>query len=186
MITYVNTLSNTIICYNMFMKILKTNKHISRVIKKAYKAIEDLTPLEFDCGQLCNNKCCKEGSEGMYLFPFEFQYLIDKTDKDIIHTDNDFDLLICNGKCDRKYRPLACRIFPLFPYVNNKGEIEVKFDLRARNICPLQFKDMPEIQIQKRFVKRIKNIFKKLIKYQVFYDYCRKLTEEINFLKKFY
>lgn len=161
-------------------------KQIFKIYKKAYKSLEKITPLYFDCGQLCSNKCCKQGSEGMYLFPYESEYLYGKTNSQIIHTNNGFDLLLCKGECERSTRPLACRIFPMFPYLDEKGNLEVKFDLRAKSICPLQYTDIPEITIEKKFTRHIKRVFKSLTKYSLFYDYCRKLTDEINFLKKFY
>ncbi len=44
--------------------------------------------------------------------------------------------MICPGRCDRKDRPLACRIFPMLPMLRD-GEIRVETDLRARAVCPL-------------------------------------------------
>ena len=41
-------------------------------------------------------------------------------------------ILYCEGHCDRRKRPLSCRIFPLF-----KIDGELKNDLRAVHICPL-------------------------------------------------
>ena len=168
------------------MKEIQTKNKILRIYRSAYKSLKKITPLRFDCGQLCNNKCCKEGSEGMYLFPYESEFLNNKTDKKIIKTDCNMDLFLCDGECDRDFRPLSCRIFPLFPYLDDKGNLEIKFDIRAKSICPLQFTDIPEIQIQKRFIKRIKKVFYRLVKYRVFNDYCRKLSDEIIFLEKFH
>ncbi len=168
------------------MKEFRTEKEIFKIYRNAYKSLERVTPLRFDCGQLCNAKCCREGSEGMYLFPNESEFLKNKIDKEIIQTDPYFELLICNGECNRLYRPLACRIFPLFPYTDYEGNLEVKFDIRAKSICPLQFTDIPEILIHDKFIRRIKKVFKHLIKYRVFYEYCRKLTDELVFLEKFH
>lgn len=42
--------------------------------RQAYRILNDTTPLEVDCGQLCGARCCQsEGEEesGMYLFPGE-------------------------------------------------------------------------------------------------------------------
>ena len=40
------------------------------VILKCYKILENETPLNFDCGKICKNKCCKgDENTGMLLFP---------------------------------------------------------------------------------------------------------------------
>ena len=51
------------------------NKYI-RLYKKVWNKIGDGTPLSYDCGVLCNKKCCcGTDSDGMQLFPFEeFMY----------------------------------------------------------------------------------------------------------------
>jgi hypothetical protein len=51
------------------------------VILKCYKILENETPLNFDCGKICDGKCCK-GNEntGMLLFPGE-ETLIDENIK---------------------------------------------------------------------------------------------------------
>lgn len=51
------------------------NKYI-RLYKKVWNKIGDGTPLSYDCGVLCNKKCCcGTDSDGMLLFPFEeFMY----------------------------------------------------------------------------------------------------------------
>jgi hypothetical protein len=41
-------------------------------------------------------------------------------------------LLICEGRCDRSLRPLACRIFPLAPHVDENGVVTAVPDPRAR------------------------------------------------------
>lgn len=168
------------------MKSMKSETQINKVYTRAYKALEDVTPLLFDCGELCGAKCCLSGSEGMYLFPYEAEFLKGKSDKTIVTTRNGIDLLLCDGHCDRLYRPLACRIFPLFPYVTKYNKINVSFDLRAKNICPLQFTDIPEINIQNKFTRRIAKVFKKLSKYKEFNAFLLNLTDEILFLEKFY
>lgn len=51
------------------------NKYI-RLYKKSWNKIGDSTPLSYDCGVLCDKKCCcGTDSDGMLLFPFEeFMY----------------------------------------------------------------------------------------------------------------
>ncbi|MGE5607442.1 MAG: hypothetical protein ACM3YE_17355 [Bacteroidota bacterium] len=110
-----------------------------------YRILERVTPLKSDCGLLCNKACCDGGDEdlGMYLFPGEEVLLsgigyfrITPTD---IQLDNGSKVLLanCDGKCDRKFRPLACRIFPLTPYVTYRRTLTLEMDIRAIGTCPL-------------------------------------------------
>ncbi len=114
-----------------------------------YKLFDGSTPVSFDCGRFCGKACCEGDSEaGMYLFPGEesvFKLLepdwaeIEKSDfiYETSGVKKRVKILICKGECDRYQRPLACRIFPLTPYINADGELEIITDPRARAVCPL-------------------------------------------------
>ena len=102
-----------------------------------------LTPLKSDCGRLCEGACC-QGDEGtgMLLFPGEDTLYAQCSFGRVI--DADFTLggktarlFVCEGRCDRKNRPLACRLFPLFLTFRKNGEPKVRMDRRARAVCPL-------------------------------------------------
>jgi len=45
-------------------------------IAEARAIIADVTPLEYDCGTLCGNLCCKdhEPGVGVYLIPGELEF----------------------------------------------------------------------------------------------------------------
>ena len=43
---------------------------------------------------------------------------------------------VCDGTCNRKHRPLACRIFPYLPILDHNQSVEIIKDPRA-SICPL-------------------------------------------------
>jgi len=113
-------------------------------ILEAYKLLESSTPLRFDCGILCEESCCKgDENTGMWLLPGEAE-LIGNQEGFHVQTcqdNNGYPLLVCEGNCNRKYRPFACRIFPLFPYVaeTETGGLEVfaVCDPRAVLYCPL-------------------------------------------------
>lgn len=127
------------------------------VIESCYSVLRRTTPLNFDCGKICNGKCCKgDEKTGMLLFPGE-ENLIDP-DINVIETENGDKLAVCNGTCDRNRRPLSCRIYPLFPVVSEGGEVKVCFDYRAD--CPL-YKE--EYEFSKRFVKGVKRVGKYLL-----------------------
>lgn len=122
---------------------------------KIYRMLEQVTPLKSDCGSLCNKACCDGGDEdlGMYLFPGEELLLSDFGYFRITPTDiqlkNGYNILLanCDGKCNRRFRPLACRIFPLTPYLTYGRTLTLEMDIRAGGICPLaKGKKAPALQ----------------------------------------
>ncbi len=106
------------------------------MILKAYRIMADHTPICADCGELCGKACCHGDKEhGMMLFPEEASriwhdphFRIEKRDM----CGESVWFAVCDGHCDRKTRPLSCRIYP---FVLRDGA--VVFDDRARRICPL-------------------------------------------------
>ena len=89
------------------------------VIKTCYSVLRSVTPLTVDCGKICNGKCCKgDNKTGMLLFPGE-ENLIDP-DMKVYKNEKGDSFAVCDGTCDRNRRPLACRIYPLFPVIKKK------------------------------------------------------------------
>ena len=128
-------------------------------LKKCLDLFERETPLKRrDCGKYCSSSCCVGSADDLvFLFPGEKELLSSKNFK-FIHTDANygFDALFCGGTCERKDRPLGCRMFPLFPLAANIGEktkITVVYDPRALKICPLS-KNMGAIS--RSFIKAVK------------------------------
>ena len=127
------------------------------VLKSCYSVLRRTTPLDFDCGEICNGKCCKgDEKTGMLLFPGE-EKLID-SDINVIETESGDKLAVCNGICDRNHRPLSCRIYPLFPVATGEGVVKICFDYRAD--CPLSQK---EYKFSKGFIKGVKRVGKYLL-----------------------
>ncbi len=147
------------------------------VITSCYSLLRNVTPLEVDCGKICNGKCCGgDGKTGMLLFPGE-ENLIDP-EIAIIKNEKGDSFAVCNGKCDRNKRPLACRIYPLFPVVkkDEAGEyIEVEFDPRAD--CPLT---TGEYEITRQFAKGVKRVGKYLLLNEETANFYRELSDEIQ------
>lgn len=147
------------------------------VLKTCYSLLRNVTPLDFDCGKICGGKCCEgDDKTGMLLFPGE-ENLIDKN-MEIILVDGGFKVAVCNGKCDRNKRPLACRIYPLFPVVKKYDGIdcvETLFDSRAQ--CPLT---SGEFKISRRFDKAVRRAGKYLLLNSETAEYYRKLSNEIE------
>ena len=108
------------------------------LINQAREIISGLTPMHFDCGNLCEKACCapdEDGQGGVHLFPGE-----EIPDCDWCHIENPAGsiapIVVCDGPCDRENRPLACRIFPLTP-VKNGDKWNLRMDARARAMCPI-------------------------------------------------
>ena len=112
-----------------------------KTVAAARRLLGDLTPLAFDCGALCGAACCRpdeDGVGGMYLFPGE------KWAGKVL--DGDFaSIAVCEGRCDRATRPLACMIFPLTP-VFSDGVWKARMDARARAMCPLAASGVKGVQ----------------------------------------
>lgn len=174
-----------------------------------YNLFDKSTPIATDCGMLCGKACCNGDEEcGMYLFPYEeVMYLNNtyaKSNTSVKKHDNipsealpsssiklstcsfTYDngkrnavFAHCNGTCDRSVRPLACRIFPLFPYISASGNMEIITDPRAAYICPLarvlKLKDFDP-----QFIKNVNKCAKLLIRFDIIYNYLFELSRLID------
>ena len=71
----------------------------------------------------------------MLLFPGEEESYLEDPAWKLRETKSGI-LAVCPGRCSRKERPLACRIFPLLPVIRD-GKVKAAADERARAVCPL-------------------------------------------------
>ena len=71
----------------------------------------------------------------MLLFPGEEESYLEDPAWKLRETKSGI-LAVCPGRCSRKERPLACRIFPLLPVIRD-GKVKAAADERARAACPL-------------------------------------------------
>ena len=117
-----------------------------RTLEEARAILKDITPMKMNCGRLCDAACCQSdesGENGMLLFPFEEHFYEKPIEGFPFHLADDDTLfeggkrLVCEGKCVREHRPLACRIFPLRMSVKNDGHVEAEIDPRAWCVCPI-------------------------------------------------
>lgn len=125
------------------------------LIKKAYELLESATPLSYDCGKLCNGLCCKgDGKTGMHLFPGEEEIIKNIDGFKILDCEGNFGykMAVCDGTCDRRYRPLACRIYPCFPMITQDG-FDVRTDIRGIGSCPL-LRD--NVKIDYSFIRQVR------------------------------
>lgn len=161
-----------------------------------YRLFDNVTPVSVDCGQLCNKACCQGDDSGMFLFPGEravFSLLnpdwirIEKTDFTYEYDGkkHEIPLAMCSGECDRYQRPLSCRIFPLTPYLNKNGAVEVIVDPRGKGLCPMAKAFYLE-DFSPAFVKNIKNAFTLLCKNRQFYAFMQAYSDYLDEFNRFY
>ena len=166
------------------------------VYLQLYRLFDENTPLPVDCGRLCNSACCGGDDSGMLLFPGEKQVykLINPTNMRIEETDLAYrynnkeyktPILFCDGQCDRYIRPLACRIFPLTPVLDDNGQIEIITDPRAKSICPLA-KTLYLDEYDENFVKSVKKAFTLLNKNKHVHTFMVEYTKYIKDFLKFF
>jgi len=165
--------------------------------KKAWMKLEKITPLKSDCGVLCGSACCKgSGQDGMLLFPREEDmYRNDAKgfrimDSNISLSDcTRIKLLVCEGHCDRKMRPLSCRIFPLIPQIEGDGLLVFAPDLRAAALCPLLYRS-DIYAISPAFIDALYSAFKPLAEDERVIEFIGILTKQNREiaadLKRFY
>lgn len=163
--------------------------------ENAYEILDKVTPLQYDCGKLCNRACCDSDDEdaGMYLFPGEESMYEKKPDWLRIEqtaftygSQKPVLIAICRGQCDRRLRPLACRIFPLTPYIGHKVVFKIKVDPRSVSVCPLarpyEAKDM-----DRGFLLAVNDVFKMLAEdeeiYSFIYSLSRLIDEQENIIR---
>lgn len=158
------------------------------IYKNAYKILNKTTPLKIDCGRLCGAACCEDGGKsdaGMFLYPFE-EVMFKSKDSFKIKKSNFYysknksaNLLVCKASCNRRMRPLSCRIFPLLPYITKKGKLKVIVDPRAKAVCPLA-KCFNIGELEPKFIQKIKLIFSLLIKEKRIYQFVYAQSEIID------
>ena len=155
------------------------NKHLER----AYALLEELTPLTTDCGAVCGGRCCRESadSEGMLLFPGE-ETLLAGDGYTIRPADGGY-LLTCGGTCDRARRPLACRIFPLFPYVTAEGRVKAVYDPRGYRMCPL-VRECAHVPLERDFVRAVRMAGRILMSDPACAAFLRQNSREIDELNR--
>lgn len=161
-----------------------------------YKLFDTSTPVPVDCGKLCNSACCKGDESGMFLFPGEaevFKLLnpdwirIETTDFTYEYNKKTYTtpIAMCTGHCDRYERPLACRIFPLTPYIGKDGKIDVIIDPRAKGICPMAKAFFIE-DFDEEFIKNIKKSFTLLAKNSHIRAFLYEYSNYLDEFKRFF
>ena len=147
----------------------------------ARELLESLTPLKTDCGRLCQGACCQgDEATGMLLFPGEEALYGDCAFARVVPTGFSLggtpaQLLVCDGRCDRKNRPLACRLFPLFLRFREEQPPVLRMDARARAVCPLT--DYGLKALDPEFRQAARRAYDLLLEDEACADYLRALDE---------
>ena len=147
----------------------------------ARELLKDLTPLKTDCGRLCQGACCRgDEATGMLLFPGEEALYADCAFARVVPTGFSLggtpaQLLVCDGRCDRKNRPLACRLFPLFLKFREDQTPVLRMDARARAVCPLTDYGMKALDPE--FKQAARRAYDLLLEDKVCAAYLRALDE---------
>lgn len=124
-----------------------------------YALLGDVTPLPADCGEVCGAACCRgDENTGMLLFPCEAAPPFGR-----VQESGDRRLFVCDGQCDRDHRPLACRLFPLFPYVTEAGRVKAVYDPAAFAVCPL-VRLNANVRLRRDFVRRVRRVGRALMR----------------------
>ncbi|MBR5503784.1 MAG: hypothetical protein IKV87_05015 [Methanobrevibacter sp.] len=158
---------------------------------KIYKMTENVFPLgDFDCGSLCNSICCvvenKEKDNRLlemvlYLLPGEEELLEEddwfemyyETTEECEYPDswdgNVYYIKCTNPPhCNRKYRPIQCRSFPLSPHLDSDNKLHLIYDEDDMTYkCPLISE---KIELDDKFVKTIFKMWEKLIQDKLIFD----------------
>lgn len=152
------------------------------VLERAYALLDTVTPLHTDCGQVCDGRCCREtaDSQGMLLFPGE-EEAAREAGFTLVPAQGGHTLLVCDGTCDRTRRPLACRLFPLFPLVEEDGRIRAVYDPRGYRMCPL-VRECAHVPLDRRFVRTVRQVGRILMRDAACAAFLQAQSEEIRVL----
>lgn len=166
------------------------------VYLQLYRLFDTVTPIPADCGKLCANACCKGTENGMYLFPGEqkvYELLnpswitIERSNFTYNYDGKTYHvpLALCNGHCDRYQRPLACRIFPLTPYLDQKNQLSVLIDPRSKAVCPLA-KALSVKELDPLFVQNVEKTFRLLCKNKQVFAFLKEYSNYLDGFRKFF
>lgn len=162
---------------------------------KIHRMLNKVTPLNYDCGTLCNEICCTYDGEDyknedlvIVLLPGE-EKLFENNDTFKIKTINSenynypeswdiINLFICDNPpyCDRKLRPIQCRTYPLDPHLDKNNKLHLVYDKESYPYeCPI-LRD--NIKFNTDFLKTTLKVWNILIKNPLTYDLVKLESKE--------
>ena len=119
----------------------------------------------------------------MRLFPGEAVLLTGLPGFTLLPDENGV-LRVCEGRCDRRNRPLACRFFPLFPPLDAQGRIRAVYDPRAWRVCPL-VREHSHVPLQPAFVRGVRHVGRLLTEDPACREELRRQAAEIDEINRF-
>ena len=159
-----------------------------RTWKAIYRLLDKVSPVDYDCGKLCNAACCTcndiedQGEMGSYLYPGEHK-IHDRKDDWLewsAEEASDFEFpdswngpvyfVRCKTPpvCPLEKRPLQCRTYPLSPYITEDGLLEMVYnDEDLPYSCPLIEEEIP---LNDDFVRATYTVWAHLIRDPLIYD----------------
>lgn len=160
---------------------------MSSLTAQARYLLAKRTPMPADCGRVCARACCA-GDEacGMRLFPGERELLGPMEGRwDFVETADGGTLVVCQGDCERSMRPLACRLFPLFPYLDARtGRVRAVYDPRAWRVCPL-VREHGRVRLDRDFVRTVRTVGRLLAGEEEGRRFLLAQAEEIDAINRF-
>ena len=165
-----------------------TAQEMKRTIQKIYQRLDEVTPVDFDCGKLCGEVCCVYDADEthteelvLYLLPGEELMYEDSPDFELYYMDSseiryphswkdNIYLVKCKNppRCDRSIRPIQCRTFPLVPHISKNGEFHLVLDeTEFPYECPI-IRD--HIKLNENFINVTYEIWKMLISNPLVYE----------------
>ena len=159
-------------------------------------AVGAVTPLTADCGTVCGGACCRDLSagcgdavspSGMLLFPHEGEEsapIRENWPEAQIFPAGQDSLFVCGGHCPREKRPLACRLFPLFPYDGEDGRIRAVYDPRAWRVCPL-VRERAHVPLRRDFVRAVCRTGRLVARTEEGRGFLKRQSEEIDEINRF-
>lgn len=175
-----------------------TADEMKKSMEEIYSLLDNVSPLDFDCGCLCDEACCvydKDNTDvalGLYLMPGEELMYEDSDDfnlfyipsdeVDFPHTwSDDIFMVECINPphCDRSIRPIQCRTFPLVAHITEDNKFHLILDEEEFPYkCPIIEDD---IKLNEDFIETTYNVWNILIRNPIVYDLIRdesKIREE--------
>ena len=134
--------------------------------------LDPVTPLDPDESEAPD-------SLGMLLYPGEADLLSNVPGFHlyrILYMGRRVWFLVCEGTCDRRKRPLACRVFPLSPHIDADGGVGALPDPRAKRMCPLSGGE----HIDPAFRRAVAKTFRHLARAPAIYDFMRMISDDLD------
>ena len=157
-----------------------------------YRLLDRVSPIADDCGKLCGSACCTyeapgdeshdDFSMGLYLLPGEekifsgdedwlqwsWEYAENYEFPDSWHGKVYFLKCLDAPFCNRKKRPLQCRIFPITPHIDEYGNLFMIYQSgQLPYSCPLI---SDKIKLNDDFLKANYTVWKHLLRDPLIYD----------------